>query len=107
MTKIVYIEPLGAERIVEVPDGWTVMQGAVSNGVEGVDGECGGSCSCGTCHVYVDEAGFVRLPPAEESEEAVLGAVAAEVKPTSRLGCQIKVTPDMDGLIVRIPAMQG
>lgn len=107
MATIIYVEPHGIERIVDVPDGWTVMQGAVTHGVEGIDAECGGSCSCGTCHVYVDGAHAGRLPAPEDSEAAMLDMVAADVKPTSRLGCQIKVTPELDGLIVRVPSTQG
>jgi 2Fe-2S ferredoxin len=107
MAKIVYVEFAGTEHVVDVPEGWTVMQGAVSNGVTGIEGECGGSCSCGTCHVYVDEASLARLPNPDDTEEAMLDAVAAEVKPTSRLGCQIKVTAELDGMIVHGPATQG
>jgi len=106
MAKIVYVECGGTEHAVDVPEGWTVMQGAVSNGVPGIDAECGGSCSCGTCHVYV-EAGLAQLPKADDNEEAMLDEVAAEVKPTSRLSCQIKVTPELDGMVVRMPATQG
>jgi 2Fe-2S ferredoxin len=107
MAKIVYIDPSGAETAVEVPDGWTVMQGAVSKGVAGIEAECGGSCSCGTCHVYVDDHSLSRLPKMEAAEEDMLDFVAAEVKPGSRLACQIKVTPDLDGMIVRVPDSQG
>lgn len=107
MAKIVYVEAGGAEHTVDVPEGWTVMQGAVANGVAGIDAECGGSCSCGTCHVYVDEASLSQLPKPDDNEEATLDEVAAEVKPTSRLGCQVKVTAELDGLVVRIPSSQG
>lgn len=107
MAKIVYVESCGSEHVVDVPEGWTVMQGAVSNGVSGIEAECGGSCSCGTCHVYVEEAGAAILPPPDDNESAMLDMVAAEVKPTSRLGCQIKVTAELDGMVVRIPASQG
>lgn len=107
MAKIRYIEHGGIERIVDVPEGWTVMQGAVTNGVEGIEAQCGGACSCGTCHVYVEAAEGIRLPDPDEHEVAMLDTVAAEVKPASRLGCQIKVTTDLDGLVVRLPATQG
>ena len=107
MAKIVYIESCGTEHTVDVPDGWTVMQGAVSNNVPGIEAECGGSCSCGTCHVYVDEAALSRLPKPDDNEEATLDLVAAEVKPTSRLCCQIEVTPELEGLVVQLPASQG
>jgi 2Fe-2S ferredoxin len=107
MAKIVYVEPSGVEKEIEVPDGWTVMQGAVSNGVEGIEAECGGSCSCGTCHVYVDVGSLALLPKPEATEEAMLDFVAAEVKPESRLACQLKVTAELDGMIVRMPPSQG
>lgn len=107
MPKVTYVEPSGAEHDVDVPEGWTLMQGATANGVEGIEAECGGSCSCATCHVYVDEAGLAKLPPPAESEQAMLEFVAAELKPNSRLSCQIKVTPKCDGLVVRMPPSQG
>jgi len=107
MAKIVYVECSGTEHNIDVPEGWTVMQGAVSNGVAGIEAECGGACTCGTCHVYVDEAGLARLPKRDDNEEAMLDEVAAEVKPTSRLSCQIKVTAELDGLVVQMPVSQG
>lgn len=107
MAKVVYVEIGGAERVIDVPEGWTVMQGAVSNGVNGIDGECGGACACGTCHVYVDEKAYALLPPPDDNEAAMLDGVAAEVRPTSRLGCRITVTPALEGLVVRIPDTQG
>lgn len=107
MAKIVYVEFQGAEHVVEVPEGWTVMQGAVTHGVSGIEAECGGSCSCGTCHVYIEEAGPAVLPPPDDTEAAMLDMVAAEVKPESRLGCQIKVTAALDGMVVRMPPSQG
>jgi 2Fe-2S ferredoxin len=107
MTKVVYIEFDGVAREIDVPEGWTVMQGAVSNGVNGIDGECGGACACGTCHVYVDEKTYALLPPPDDNEAAMLDGVAADVRPTSRLGCQITVTPSLQGLTVQIPKTQG
>ena len=107
MIKVIYVEPSGVERIVEVPDGWTLMQGATMKGVGGIDAECGGSCACATCHVYVDESDLARLPPPADAELGLLDSVAAEQKPTSRLSCQIKVTPALDGLVVRMPDRQS
>ena len=69
--------------------------------------ECGGSYSCGTCHIYGDEAALSRLPKPDDNEEAIIDEVAAEVKPTRRLGCQIKVTAELNGLVVRVPLTQG
>ncbi len=107
MAKIIYVEHHGIEHEIDVPEGWTVMQGAVANGVPGIEAECGGSCSCGTCHVYVEEADLARLPDLSENEEATLDVAAAEVKPTSRLACQLPVTAALDGLVVRMPESQG
>lgn len=106
MPKITYIEPNGNEAVVDIPDGWTLMQGATSNGVDGIEAECGGSCSCATCHCYV-ETMLEKLEPATETEEAMLANVAAERRPNSRLACQIKATADLDGMMVRLPASQS
>lgn len=107
MAKVVYIEHGGSEHVIDVPEGWTVMQGAINNDIDGIKAECGGACSCGTCHVYVDEASLARLPEISDNEVAMLDEVAAEVKPTSRLCCQIEVTAALDGLVVQMPATQG
>ncbi|MGA7974220.1 MAG: 2Fe-2S iron-sulfur cluster-binding protein [Pseudolabrys sp.] len=107
MVKIIYVEANSIEHEVDVPEGWTVMQGAVANGVPGIEAECGGSCSCGTCHVYVEEADLARLPDLSENEEAMLDMAAAEVKPTSRLACQLPATAALGGLVVRMPKSQG
>jgi 2Fe-2S ferredoxin len=103
MAKITYIEPDGQRRELDVPDGWSVMEGAVDNGIEGIVAQCGGGCSCATCHVYV-VSGDVAEPAEEELE--MLELVAAERKPNSRLSCQLDVGPSLDGLIVQIPDTQ-
>ena len=82
------------------------MEGARDNGVEGIVAECGGCCSCSTCHVYVAGDWFDRLPPVEPMEEDMLD-FAYDVQPTSRLSCQIKVTEALDGLVVRVPERQA
>ena len=105
MPKITYIEHNGKERTVEVPEGWTVMEGAVKNRVPGIDADCGGACACATCHVYVDPAWLPKLPPRQEMEEQMLD-FAQEVKPNSRLSCQIKVGRALEGLVVRTPKTQ-
>ena len=105
MPKIKYIDDNGKEREVEVPLGWSVMECAVKNLVPGIDADCGGACACATCHVYVDPAWVGKLPPKEEMEESMLD-FAQEVKPNSRLSCQLKVTPALDGLVVRTPKSQ-
>lgn len=107
MAKIVYVEPSGAERVVDVPDGWTLMQAATANGVEGIEAECGGSCACATCHCYVDERAVGVLPPPSETELAMLENVATERQSNSRLACQIKVHRGLNGMIVRLPDAQS
>ena len=106
MARVIYVSAAGESHAVDVPVGTTVMTAALKNGIDGIVAECGGVCMCSTCHVFVDEAFFNRLPPAQDTEEAVLEIAAVERQPTSRLSCQIKVTEDLDGLIVRLPARQ-
>lgn len=106
MPKITYIEPNGNEVVVDLTEGWTLMQGATTNGVDGIEAECGGSCACATCHCYV-ESHADQLEPASEAEENMLANVAAERRPNSRLSCQIKATAAMDGMVVRLPAAQS
>jgi ferredoxin, 2Fe-2S len=106
MPRVTYVPEAGAPREVDVPLGMTVMAAALKNGIDGIVAECGGVCMCSTCHVFVDEKFFKKLPPANDTEEAVLEIAAVERQPTSRLSCQIKVTEDLDGLIVRLPARQ-
>lgn len=105
MAKITYVEHLGKEHVIDVTPGSSVMQGAIGNNVRGVIAECGGACSCATCHVYVDDAWVDKLPKKSDEEEAMLDAVC-EPNPSSRLSCQIKVTESLDGLIVRMPKKQ-
>jgi 2Fe-2S ferredoxin len=106
MPKITYIEHDGTERTVDAEVGSTVMETAIRNSVPGIVAECGGACSCATCHVHVDEAWSEKVGPPSPMEEDMLD-FAFDVKPTSRLSCQIKVTDDLDGLIVRTPSQQG
>lgn len=106
MPKVTYIEPSGNQVEIDVPVGWSVMQSAMSNGVEGIEAECGGSCACATCHCYV-ESHADAVPAAGESELSMLGNVVAERKANSRLCCQIKMTPELEGLVVRFPDAQS
>ena len=105
MPKIKYVEHNGKEHVAEVPEGWSVMEGAVKNMIPGIDADCGGACACATCHVYVDPAWLSKIPAREDMEETMLD-FAQDVKPNSRLSCQIKVTEALDGLIVRTPKTQ-
>ena len=107
MARITYVEHNGKAHTVEVPNGRSVMQGAVDNNIPGIDADCGGECACATCHVYVDAAWLpvVGLPK-EGSQEASMLSFAAVTQPDSRLSCQIEVTDALNGLVVRMPEGQ-
>lgn len=104
MPTVVYHLVDGGEQSVEVPNGTSVMQAAIANGVPGIVGECGGSAMCATCHVYVEEG--VALPPVSNMESEMLDRTASERRPESRLSCQLVMSDTLDGLTVRIPADQ-
>jgi 2Fe-2S ferredoxin len=106
MPNITYIEPSGQSVTLSLPIGWNLMQGATANGVDGILGECGGSCACATCHCYVDPSRLGELPPPSEGELAMLTNVSSERRPNSRLACQIKVSDALDGLVVTLPPTQ-
>jgi len=105
MAKIKFIEANGKQHEVEAEEGQSVMQAATNNLVPGIVAECGGFASCATCHGYVDEAWLTKLPPPDAAEEGMI-ACAFHVQPNSRLTCQIKMTPALDGLVVRLPVSQ-
>ena len=107
MVKVVFIEPAGGEVSLDATEGWSLMQVATSQGVEGIDAECGGSCACATCHCYAEGEAAAHLPPPSEAELAMLEHVVAERRPSSRLSCQIKATPMIDGLILRVAETQS
>ena len=106
MAKITFIEHDGTSHTVEAETGSTVMESALKGGVTGIVAECGGSCTCATCMVYVDEAWVERTGTRSEEEEDQLD-FAFDVRPNSRLSCQIKVTDDLDGLVVSTPERQA
>jgi len=106
MPKITYIEHNGKSHTLEVANGLTVMEGAVQNNIPGIDADCGGSCACATCHVYVDKKWFNKLPNKESEEEDMLD-MAFEPKSSSRLSCQLTVSNELDGLVVNMPSKQG
>jgi ferredoxin, 2Fe-2S len=106
MPRVIFQTAAGESKEVTVPAGTTLLTAALQNNIDGIIGECGGVCMCSTCHVFVDESFYNRLPPAQDTEEAVLEISAEERQPTSRLSCQLKATDDLDGLIVRIPSRQ-
>ena len=105
MPKIRFIQHDGTEQIVEGEAGQSIMQTARDNMVPGIIGDCGGNCSCATCHGYVDPAWLKKLPPRSENEVVMLDGVM-HLEDNSRLTCQIKVTPELDGIIVRLPVSQ-
>ncbi len=106
MAKITFIDSGGVARTVEGEAGATVMEAAIKNGVPEIEAECGGACACSTCHVYIDETWKEKVGAPSPMEEDMLD-FAFEVKPNSRLSCQIKVNDDFDGLIVRTPSRQA
>jgi ferredoxin, 2Fe-2S len=105
MTKIVYIEHNGTEHVVEAEDGKSIMQTALDHSVPGIIGDCGGCCTCATCHGYVDPSALQKAGVKSEAEEMLLEG-ALEVQPNSRLTCQITVGPALEGLVVRLPKSQ-
>lgn len=105
MAKITYIEHDGTEHAIDVKTGLTVMEGAVKNNIPGIDADCGGACACATCHVYVDEAWLAKTGTKSAMEESMLD-FAESVQENSRLSCQIKVTDELDGLVVTMPESQ-
>jgi 2Fe-2S ferredoxin len=105
MAKITYIEHNGKSHTVDAVVGESVMRGAVDNNIPGIDADCGGECACATCHVYVDAAWLEKTGPRTETEESML-SFANGTAENSRLSCQIVVTPELDGLIVRMPEGQ-
>lgn len=105
MAKILYIEHDGAEHLVDVKVGATVMEGAVKNNIPGIDADCGGACACATCHVYVDAAWLAKVGARSAMEDSMLD-FAENVRSDSRLACQIEVTDGLDGLVVRMPESQ-
>ena len=105
MAKITYITHENQNHTVEVQNGLSVMEGAVQNDIPGIDADCGGGMACATCHVYVDETWFDKLPTKEDGEEDMLD-MAYEPKKNSRLSCQIIVSEELDGLIVTTPEKQ-
>ena len=106
MAKIRYITSDGSEFDIEASIGSTVMQSAVNNSVPGIEAECGGACACATCHVYVDSVWREKVGGPSSMEEDMLD-FAYDVRPESRLSCQIEVTAELDGLVVRIPERQA
>lgn len=106
MPSVIYIEHDGTEHRIDAPLNRTLMQIAVDNAVPGILGDCGGSCSCATCHAYIESAWASRLPPISETEAFMLEGVP-EPRETSRLCCQLRMSAELDGIVVNMPAEQG
>ena len=106
MPKVTYVDPDGTELEVDAATGTSVMMAAVNADIDGIVAECGGSLMCATCHVYVDDAFADRLPEMSADENEMLEAAASERLPTSRLSCQIELSDELDGLVVRLPETQ-
>ena len=106
MAKITYIEHTSKKHIIEVPNNMSVMEGAVQNNIPGIDADCGGSMACATCHVYIDKKWFDKLEKKDEGEEDMLD-MAYQPNKFSRLSCQLLVSDELDGLILRMPSKQG
>lgn len=105
MSRIFFISHDGETHDVEASESQSLMHIATRNGIPGIDGDCGGVCACGTCHIIVDSVWAQAIPPIN-SEEAQMLAMTPERQPTSRLACQIKVSSDLDGLTVHLPEFQ-
>jgi ferredoxin, 2Fe-2S len=105
MVKVTYIAFDGTKYNVDAPAGWSLMEGAKKNDVPGIDADCGGGCSCGTCHVYIEPEWQALVGPQNPIETATL-EFAEDVKDNSRLSCQVKLSEALDGLTVRMPESQ-
>ena len=106
MPIVTYISSSGNSRQIDVPTGMSVMQAALNHRVEGILGECGGNCMCATCHVYVDPSFLSRIPPAKDNEKFMLSIAAEGPEANSRLSCQIKMSEELDVIVVRLPRKQ-
>ena len=106
MPKIIYNDFSGNQKEIEVPNGLSVMEGAVQNNIPGIDADCGGAMACATCHVYVKEEWFNKLPKKEDGEEDMIDMAHAPNK-FSRLSCQLTVSEELEGLVVKLPEKQA
>ena len=106
MPIVTYISSSGISRNIDVPLGMSVMQAALNHRIEGILGECGGNCMCATCHVYVDLSFASWIPAVKENEKFMLSIAVEGPETNSRLSCQIKMSEELDGITVRLPAKQ-
>ena len=101
MPKVIYISPDETRHEVEVENGYSIMEGAINNNIEGIVAECGGACACATCHSYVDDAWIGKIAPMDDMEDSMLDA-AFERKDNSRLTCQIEMSDELDGIVIHV-----
>ncbi len=106
MPQVTFVHPDGKRQDVAARAGISVMRAAIEQNVPGIEAECGGACACGTCHVYIDGDDLARVPAALAPEQEMLQAVADELRPASRLSCQIKLSDALEGLVVHLPQKQ-
>jgi 2Fe-2S ferredoxin len=106
MPTVLFIYPDGAKMEVDIPNGQSVMKGALANGIKGIVAECGGTAMCGTCHVYVEQSYCDALPPVSADENAMLDATSSPRQGNSRLSCQIEMSDNLSGITLRIPETQ-
>jgi 2Fe-2S ferredoxin len=106
MGRFIFISACGKRTAIEAPPGTSAMQAALTNGLEGILAECGGSLACGTCHVYVEPARLAQLRPISAAEDAMLDMTASPRRPDSRLGCQVVMSEALDGLVLFLPERQ-
>jgi len=104
--EIIFVQADGSRKVVQARPGRTLMEVAIENGIKGIVAECGGSCSCATCHVYIGDQFPELLGAADSFEEEMLSGTAARLEPDSRLSCQIKLEEHLSGLVIRIPDRQ-
>ena len=106
MTKVIFVEANGTRHEIDAENGATIMEVAIKNGITGIVGECGGACTCATCHIYIDDEWVERGGDPSVAEEDMLD-FAYDVRDNSRLSCQIKVSEELNGIVVHVPDRQG
>ncbi len=107
MPKIIFVDADGTQHEVEAKSGISIMENAIANNIDGIEAECGGSCMCATCHCFIEEDHAAKLPAMDSDEDEMLGFAAEERRPGSRLSCQVKMTDELDGIVVNLPAEQN
>lgn len=107
MPKIIFVDADGTRHEVDAKSGISIMENAIANNIDGIEAECGGSCMCATCHCFIDDELAAAIPAIESDEDEMLGFAAEERRAGSRLSCQVKMTDDLDGIVINLPAEQN